>query len=454
MRQIKGSVDIDGPAGRRLASGQKRRIMHRFLSLTSFLVLAALASASPSAARASDEEPMKTGAINIYGNHKIKTYVIRRVIPLRTGEIFDPEKVNEARRRLREIPGVDYSEIRVTYSLVDSALSLNVVVTEKSAFHGDPLVQRGPENKFSFGLWVSEDNFRGRSETLGGSAMFYGGTVADVLWEDPWLGQGPRIGIGFSGRYANYKYVYDDLGGAFEGARIERYSGRFSLFYTFWSGFRLVGTAAYAAADGDRDGVTNKTGGDRFPIYSLGLHYDARGSRLWPWSGWFLDADVSAVGPGQASYSIVNGRLDARAFLPVFNRTVLALQFSPSVNDGDRIPVYMREHIGGGTTIRSYDYGEFNAQSAVVTGVEYRIPINFDRRSSVEDKLFAASIHLFADAGAAWESGQSLDEGDLWHAGYGLGILLLNAWFRGLRFDYGWHEGSNGMFHFEIGAKF
>jgi len=429
-------------------------MMYWFLRFTTVIALLLTTASSPPVARASTEEPLVTGDVNIYGNRKIKTFIIRRAVPLRSGEPFQQDKVEEARANIRQIPGVDYSEISVLYSMADSSLFLNVVVTEKSTFHGYPLVQRGLENIFSFGLWLSQDNFRGRSEMLGGSVLVNGGTIANLKWENPWLGQGPRIGVALAGQYRNYKYVYDDLDGVFEGARIEQYGGDFSLFYTFSSGFRLFAKAAYAAADSDEEGVTNEPGGDRFPVYSVGLRYDTRNSRLWPWSGWYLRADGAVAGPGQEAFSILQGRLDARVYLPFFGRTVVALQLRPRVNDGDRIPVYMREHIGGGMTLRAYDYGDFNATSSIVTSAEIRIPVNFDRQHSVEDKLFAASIHLFADAGAVWELDQSPDDSELWHGGYGLGVLLVNSWFRGLRFDYGWHPDSNGRFHFEIGSKF
>lgn len=452
MRQLFDLIPSARP-GRTAGTGREHRMMYWFRWLTAALV--AVASLFPLAApRASAEEPLKTGEIHIYGNDHIKTYVIRRVIPLRTGEPFDRAKVDEASRRIKSIPGVDYSEIRVSYSLADSALSLGVVVTEKATFRGDPIIMRGLENQFSFGLSVSEDNFRGRSEMLGAAAVINAGTIVNAKWENPWLGQGPRVGIGASGKYMNYKYAYDDLGGDFENSRIEQYGGEFSLFYTFWSGFRLFASAGYSVADSDREGVTNEPGGDRYPLFALGLRYDSRSNGLWSWSGYYLLARATAVGPGQEAFSILRTRIDARVYVPVFNSTVFAAQIRPRLNDGDRIPVYMREHIGGGMTVRSYDYGDFNATNSIVASAEYRIPVNFNRRQSVEDRLFAASVHVFADAGAVWDKGQSLDNSDLWQGGYGVGILLLNSWFRGLRFDYGWHEGSNGRFHFEIGARF
>jgi outer membrane protein assembly factor BamA len=427
---------------------------YRLKAIGFIAALMVTASTAVAPSGADTGTPPRTGRINIYGNRITKSYVIRRVIPLRPGDPYDRARVDLARERIGQIAGIDYSDIRVSYSLEDSTLSLDVAVTEKSAYQGYPVVQRGLENLFSFGAYAANENFRGRNETIGASALFGGGTVVNVMWENPWLGEGPRIGIGLSGKYRNYKYVYDDLEGIFEGAGITQYGGEFSLFYTFWSGFRIIAGAGYAVTDGDEEGVTIEPGGDRFPLYSLGLHYDSRDSHAWTWSGWYLKAKATAVGPGEEAYSILQGRLDARVFIPVFDRTVLALQVRPQVNDGDRVPVYMREHIGGGMTLRSWDYGEFNAASSMLTSAEFRLPVNFGRRDSIGDKLFAMSIHVFADAGAVWELDQSASDAELWHGGYGIGVVLLNSWFRGLRFDYGWHEGSDGRAHFEIGTKF
>lgn len=398
-------------------------------------------------------EPIKTGEIRIYGNEKIKTYIIRRQIPLRRGAPFDSRQVEEARSRIREIPGVDYSEVRVNYTAMDSSLTLNVVVTEKSTFCVFPIVERGYENLMSFGGAVAEDNFRGRSESIGASAMFRGGMVFSAAWENPWLGQGPRIGVGLDADYADYLYVYDDLGALFEESRIRSGGLDLSLFYTFGFGMRAFTRLGYRRHEGDTEGVTIKPGGDQYGMVTIGIRHDGRGSRLYPWSGWLLGVEASGVGPGVDAYSILEGVVDARVYLPVFDRTVFGLQFTTRVNDGERIPIYLREHLGGGLTIRGYDYGTFNGVSSALTSAEFRIPINFSRQRTVEDLLFAASLHFFVDAGATWELDQTPDS-DHWHSGFGVGILLLNSWVRGVRFDYGWNTNSSGRLDIEIGSKF
>jgi len=396
--------------------------------------------------------PLNTGQIRIYGNDKIKSYIIRREIRLKTGEPFDRDKVEQARRRISEIPGVDYSEIRVFYTPVDSSLALNVVVTEQSAFAAFPIIQRGYENIFGFGAWVADDNFRGRSEKIGASFLLRGGTVVTAGWENPWLGQGPRIGIGAGGKYAYYRYVYDDFDGVFEGTRISQGGVDGSFLYTFGTGTRVFTRLGYELADADREGATIKPDGDKYGTISLGIKHDGRSSALFPWSGWYLSAEAIGIGPGDDAYSITEGRLDTRLFLPVFNRTVLGLQVTANVKEGDEVPIYLREHLGGGLTIRSYDYGSFNGVSSILTSAEFRIPFNFSRDRTVEDLLFGASLHFFYDGGATWELNQSLNK-DAWQNGFGLGIMLMNPWIRGFRFDYGWNRDSNRG-HFEIGAKF
>ncbi len=285
------------------------------------------------------------------------------------------------------------------------------------------------------------------------SALFRGNTVLRGIWENPWIGQGPRIGVGVGADYENYLYVYDDLGGVFEGKRIQRGGGQFSVFYSFRPEFRVFSRLGYEQAKGEIDGMTVKPDGDRFGTVTLGTRYDGRDSRLFPWSGLFVNAEIAGIGPGDEAYSIVAGKLDTRLFFALFGRTVFGLQARAAVKDGNNIPIYLREHLGGGLTIRGYDFGTFNGVNSVVTGAEYRIPINFSRDRTVEDVLFAASFHLFADAGAVWEQGESL-ETDKWHGGYGAGFHFLNSWVRGLRVDYGWHNGGEGRLHVEVGAKF
>jgi outer membrane protein insertion porin family len=402
------------------------------------------------------EPPMRFGEVRIVGNKKTRDYVIRREIPVRRGEVYDKARVAEARSRLAEVPGVGRSEIRLVYVPADSALRLDVRVTEKRTFRAAPLIRRGYENIYSFGLWLADDNFRGRGEALDLAVLLRGNTVVRGRWENPWLGQGPRVGIGVDARYRDYRYVYNDLGGVFEDGRIRRGDIKLSFLYSFRRNFRVFLNTGYEQVEGDVDGITVKPGGDRYATVFAGTRYDGRGSRLFPWSGAYVRAEAGVYGPGDAAYAIAAGRLDARVFVPVRNRVVLGARASASVKDGDTIPVYLREHVGGGLTLRGYDFGAFNGTNAMLAGAEFRIPVNFNRERTVEDKTLSASVHLFADAGVAWEPDQSPDPGR-WHGGFGGGVHLLNSWVQGIRIDYGWHGGeggSTGRVHVEIGAMF
>jgi outer membrane protein assembly factor BamA len=207
------------------------------------------------------------------------------------------------------------------------------------------------------------------------------------------------------------------------------------------------------AVDGGTDGVTLQPDGDRYLTASVGLDYDGTDSARFPWSGVRVHAAATEIGPADDAYSIHEGRIDASAYLSILARTVLALGADATYRDGDNVPLYRREHLGGSKTLRGREFGSFHGTRSMVVGAEYRVPVNFSRLEPVEDLLLGISTHLFADAGAAWEDGDRL-AADMFHGTFGVGVLILNGSVPGLRVDYGWHRHSNGRWEIDVGAKF
>lgn len=392
--------------------------------------------------------------IRVAGNEKIKTFVIRRAIPFSPGDRLDPAGLAQARARVARIPGVDYSEIRVVENTPDSTVTLYAFVTEKSALEGYPVVRRGYEDRMSFGLAAAQRNFRGRGETLRGSVLFRGNSVFSAAWENPWLGDNQwRLGAGLSVFYKAYDYVYDDLGGIYRGADVTRYGLETKVFRAFEGGLRPWAGLGFEIVESGATTFTIESGGDRYLTASLGLEYDGRDSRRFPWSGVFLEAAGREVGPGAKDYSIHETGAAASVFAPLTGRTVLALGGRLTYRNADRIPPYRREHLGGSATLRGREFGSFHGASSVISSAELRFPLNFSRNRPVEDLLLGVCAYLFADAGAAWERGQGLD-GDSFHGTFGFGMLVLNGSVPGLRLDYGWHRRSSGRLEIDVGAKF
>jgi outer membrane protein assembly factor BamA len=296
-------------------------------------------------------------------------------------------------------------------------------------------------------------NFRGRSEKLWSSFLLFSGQQYELGWENPWVGTGQRIGVGVRGFFEDYDYVYDDFGETIDGAGIQRIGAEASLFWSRGGPSRITLAGGFESVDSGVDAVTIENGQDNYLTVSLGALMDGRDGSRFPWSGLYLETVAKQIGPGDENFDIFEGTADGRAYLPVLGRVVLAGHSRFVYHDGDTVPLYMREHLGGINTLRGYDYGSFHGANSLVGGLELRIPANFSRRDPMEDLLLGVAVHLFADTGAAWERGQDLDT-DTFHSTYGLGFTLMNRNFAPFRFDWGWHDKSSVDFGFTFGLKF
>jgi outer membrane protein insertion porin family len=417
------------------------------------IVLALSYTAAAFTSGACEAGGLQAKEIRIFGNEKIKSYIIAREIPFQAGDNFDSEMLRRARERILAIPGVDYSEIRVGYVPLDSMTIVSVVITEKPTLRGYLLNNRGYENKISFGIKAEENNFRGRSETLYALGMIRGNTVFGAGWNNPWIAGALRLGIGVGAFYKKYRYVYDDAGTGFADAEIERIGAAVSLSHPLGRYQRIALEGGFESVSSPVAGITIDEDRDSYLTGALAFTRDSRRSRAFPWDASFVEARAEWIGPGDESFSLFEGTVDARKYISFFSRTVMALQGVYRVRDGETIPIYRREHIGGARTLRGYDYGAFNGVNSLLGGVEYRIPFNFSKDEPVEDLLLGISLQLFAEAGTAWENHRNYSS-DLMHGSFGAGVSLLTVNAAGIRFDYAWHRNSSGRWEIDAGLKF
>jgi len=398
------------------------------------------------------DDLLRTGPIEVFGNERIRTSVILREIPLRRGDPFSYSAVEAARRNLRFAAGIDFSEIKVGYYQPDSSFALRVFVTEKSTLSGNVWLQRGYENEFSLGMRSTEQSLLGTGQRLDATAVVFNNTLLRVTWENPWIA-GNRIGAGVRANYQSYQYVYDDFDDAFSGARITSSGFALSAFHGFAPRSRAYLQVGYEWTEGDRDGVTIDPDGDRFPVVEVGAEWDRRSSVRYPFHGTYALALARTAGPFDDLYGIVEGVVDVRAFHALTDEIVIGGHSVLALRNGHNVPIYRRQHIGGGITLRGWEYGSFNANSSFIAGAELRAPVNFSRDVPLEDVLIGFEVHAFADAGIVWDHTRELAT-DRFHGGAGVGVAILNRQVRGLRLDYGWRRNSSGVFHVEVGLMF
>ena len=427
--------------------------MRHHTNILYFVAVFLLIAPWPSGTDASEQAALRVGEIRVHGNQKIKTHILRREIPFKRGDILVEEALEKAHQRIRKIPGVDYSNIRVAISPRDSLLILTIVVTEKPTFNGRPLIQRGYQNKMSFGLEIWEKNFRGESEELSGSFLLRGNTLFNASWRNPWFGIGSRLGISLDLFYKDYVYVYDDLGPTFTDAPIERFGGEISLFRNVGDKTQISIGGGFETQKITRLGDFPVPNWETYAIVSAAFSYDSRQTPIYPWNGIYLQTIARELGPGNENVNAHEGLVDLRLFKSIFGRAVLAGHSRIHYHDGDKIPIYRRDHIGGSHTLRGYDYGSFHGYRSIVTGVEGRIPVNFSIDLPVENLLLGMAFHVFADAASAWDDNKNLTV-DNFHGTFGAGVVFISEGLSGLRFDYGWRMDDPGRFEFDVRMKF
>ncbi|HSR67114.1 MAG TPA: BamA/TamA family outer membrane protein [Acidobacteriota bacterium] len=112
-------------------------------------------------------------------------------------------------------------------------------------------------------------------------------------------------------------------------------------------------------------------------------------------------------------------------------RLAFRLRTSHSMADaGDRVPFYLMETLGGGTSLRGFDDYRFRDERNLLMNLEYRWEV-----------WRYADFAIFADAGKVFRRAGDLDFSNL-EAGYGFGLLIRSPFGGSFRIDVAnSHEG-------------
>jgi hypothetical protein len=145
---------------------------------------------------------------------------------------------------------------------------------------------------------------------------------------------------------------------------------------------------------------------------STQLFFDFRDEPGNPHKGWMLAIlGERLLDRSEDAFSFDRFGFDARGFLPLGSpQRILALRaalLSDHAAEGDRVPFFMQESLGGSHTLRGFDSFRFRGEKVELYQIEYRW----------EPAAFW-ELAIFTDAGAAAREGSSF--GDLhWDWGFG-----------------------------------
>lgn len=401
---------------------------------------------------------------------KTREYVIGREVELQEDTIFNINQYNETVKnlmRLGYIKNVKY-ETRDIMGDPDGQTVVLLIEEDRTA-RIQGAISYGSELGLLGMLSLEETNWKGRGQDL---ALTFEKSDDDYTsfslnFSDPWIKDTDRISWGWS-LYRN-EYENDDSQ-AFSQIETSGFRVNVGKGLSKYVRINLAGKVEYIETSPNSDLTAEqiKARGyydDKYWLYSLtpSISYDTRNNRLDATRGEFYKFGVEVgYATGMDADYFTNATIEARKYHKGFfkdntfaYRIVLGVQ-SDSTKESQRY------WVGGGSTLRGFDGGDFKGTKKAVMNIENRTRFN--------DVLGGV---IFFDIGRAWDykgidqgymgdgsaNSESYDEkfpNDIaMSAGVGLRI---NTPMGPLRFDFGWPIGDDrrsGMeFYFNMGQSF
>ncbi|MBR1671757.1 MAG: BamA/TamA family outer membrane protein [Fretibacterium sp.] len=408
----------------------------------------------------------RVGNVIIQGNTRTKTYVIRREIKLKEGDLFN---VNHFRHQLGKLQGLGYFEdVNVAFDSPeerDDLVDLILTVKEKRTASIGLNVGYGTESGLSGGLTYGDTNLFGRGYNFEvgfdeGDEASYWLTLSSPYMDSETYAW--RAGV----RY----YTYDDRYYYRKGVHQFRFDEESFIVYAGigkkfknedWSWFltlRRQDTSyddVHEAVPGYIDDLTMWQGVNQ--TVDLQFTWDKRNpylsySKGFVWDTTFEQA-VKALG-GEFDY--LKYWTQVRYYTPlnhIFNDLgidniegtwteenplLLAARVRVgSATKDDGLPAFARYSLGGMNTLRGYNSRSFEGSNVILGNFELRVPIS--------DSF---SLVGFYDVGNA---DSKMDWDDL-HDNYGVGVRVKTP-FGNLRVDYAHGEDENRTY-FGFGEMF
>lgn len=388
---------------------------------------------------------------------KTKDYVIEREIEFKDGDIFNINNYNETAdnlRRLGYIKNVKYEARDIPGD--SDGKDIILLIDEDRTARLQGAISYGSELGLMGMLSLEETNWKGKGQT---TAFTYEKSDEDyssmsISFSDPWIKDTDRISWGWS-IYRN-EYENDDSQ-AF--SKIDTIGGKINVGKGITKNVRIgLGTKLEYVTTKPKSGYENvpEYYDDKYYLWSLypSITYDTRNSYFNPTRGKYARWQVEGgYASGENADYFSNTTLELRTYhRGFFKKNTFAYRAVFGIQS-DGTKESQRYWIGGSSTLRGYDGGEFRGKRKFTASIENRTEFN--------DVLGGV---LFFDFGRAWDydgidRGYTRDEkmpNDIAMAA-GVG-LRINTPMGPLRFDFGWpigdEEASGMQFYFNMGQSF
>ena len=387
--------------------------------------------------------------IRIQGLHNVREDIVRDQLDSKAGRPYTEEASRNDTRSLDRL-GV-FSSIRITPSLVESDVILDVEVQELVRLLPFPSINVTAENGVSAGLGVKVPSLLRRAVSVSAAARFGPLREYELQVQSPW-----RL---MNRAWFDAKYNYRDRPNELDHFREHADEVEIRAGETVGRDWRIGGRFAFISLASDKPGIAlSPDDRDRTPALGALLEYDGRDLRSNPHKGWHAIVDVTQNGGwlgGDGDFR--TAQFDVRRYQPLGTRHVLALFSFASLQSGavgTDVPLYRNYHIGGGNSLRGWRPDARRGNNQFLNTLEYRYELIPPRSFRVSRFGFylGAQLAIFGDLGSAWDGGADFSRNMI--GGGGFGIRLLMPVVDMIRIDFGFGQSGEGILsHFGLREK-
>ncbi len=407
-------------------------------------------------------------SIYITGNETTEDFIILRELTFGIGDTLNPHIASYNRERIYSLR--IFNEVRLKPYFSDGKNILKIEIEESWYIYPIPFITLRDRDweKVSYGILVSLLNFRGRNETLSGSAAFGYDPSFSFRYFNPNISYNQNLNLQINLGYStstNKSSEADDLyGSSFEQ---EIFTSRLQLGKRFgnyhWTylktGFDYIETPFYIPGINASDGNI-----DRTLVVGASYVFDTRDLTLYAAEGIyaFLNFEFKGLGIDGINYQVAD--LEFREYRKIIERFTAKWRISVRHTAGETVPYYDYSYLGYSERIRGYfNNGESEGNDRFIGSVEINYPIIEETRinlywipllpNSLLSYRVAVIAGLFGDTGTTRNNGDPLAIKNF-NTGYGTGISFLLLPYFICRLEFAINDNAQTEWIFDLGASF
>lgn len=454
-----------------------------FLILISFFIFHPYISAQ-------SVDNVTIGNIIITGNRVTHQSIILRELEFCEGDTIQKDQIStlfsKARKNLLNLPLFHFVTIDAEANSEPGKIDIAIKLTERwytwlwpvfelSDRNFNTWIRNGDLTRLSYGLFLQQENFRGRLEKLHVKIKFGYQQEAMLLYEKPYLNSRKTIGAGIqislnrqreTGYITNRdKLVFyraeDYLLHSADIAAFIRYRPDIHFSNTLQIRYNILRASdSLLLLNNEYTPKGNKN--PEFLELSYLLKADYRDQRAYPLKGWYAEVLVAKSGIlSSDACNFVSAKLVLRGYHQIDRNWHLAGSFTCRLMTDENLPYYLSQALGYRRDyVRGYEYyviegnnfwlGKVNLKYALLKPAVKKLKWpSTDRFNTIPYALY---IGAYLDAGKVWPdefySNNRLQEEML--KGFGLGLDFVTYYDKVVRAEFSVNgQGESGFFlHF------